>query len=81
MTTQMVVRIDAELKKRLVKLARMEGKTSSQMVRDLIESYIKERDITSYLDDLWNRIGSGLKEQGVTAEDIDAAVKAARKSK
>jgi len=52
MTTQMIVRIDSDVKDRFNKLARVEGKTSSQMVRELIEDYIKERDIGAYVDDL-----------------------------
>jgi predicted DNA-binding protein len=35
MATQMMVRIDPELKSRFNKLARAEGKTTSQMVREL----------------------------------------------
>ncbi|MBI4332875.1 MAG: CopG family transcriptional regulator [Chloroflexi bacterium] len=81
MTTQMVVRIDSEMKKRLGKLARMEGKTSSQMVRDLIESYIKDRDIGPYIDSLWNKIDRRLEELGVTQRDVDRAIKAVRKEK
>lgn len=36
MATQMMVRIDPELKSRFNKLARAEGKTTSQMVRELM---------------------------------------------
>ncbi len=79
MPTQMVVRIDPETKKRFGKLARMEGKTSSQMVRELIEAYLKERDIGSYIDNLWDRLGSRLADQGVTVNDVEKAVKEARK--
>jgi len=79
MTTQMIIRIDPEIKKRLSKLARVEGKTTSQMVRELIEDYIKERDISVYVDDLWNRIGGKLKSRGVKPSDIDRAIKEVRK--
>jgi predicted DNA-binding protein len=75
----MIVRIDPEIKKRLSRLARVEGKTTSQMVRELIEDYIKERDISTYVDDLWDRIGGKLKSKGVKPSDIDKAVRAARK--
>ena len=53
MATQMMVRIDPEVKSRFNKLARAEGKTTSQMVRELMEDYIKERDIGVYIDELW----------------------------
>ena len=81
MTTQMIIRIDPEVKVRLSKLARMEGKTTSQMVRELIEDYIKERDIGTYVDDLWNRIGKKLKSKGIRQRDINRAIREARKNR
>lgn len=81
MTTQMIVRIDSAVKERFSKLARVEGKTSSQMVRELIEDYIKERDIGTYVDDLWNRVGRKLKSKGIRQRDISRAIKEVRKSR
>jgi predicted DNA-binding protein len=80
MSAQMLIRIDAEVKNRLNKLARLEGKTTSEMVRELIEERIKERDIGAYVDDLWNRIGKKLKAKGVTPAAIEKAIKASRKN-
>jgi predicted DNA-binding protein len=77
----MIVRIDPEVKERFNKLARVEGKTSSQMVRELIEDYIKERDIGTYVDDLWSRIGGKLRSKGVRQRDIDKTIKEVRKSR
>ncbi|MBU4319588.1 MAG: ribbon-helix-helix protein, CopG family [Thermodesulfovibrionales bacterium] len=79
MTTQMIIRIDDEVKNRLNRLARNEGKTTSEMVRELIEERIKERDIGAYIDNLWGRIGRKLKSKGVTPVAIDKAIKSARK--
>ncbi|OGL45984.1 MAG: CopG family transcriptional regulator [Candidatus Schekmanbacteria bacterium RBG_16_38_11] len=81
MTTQMIIRIDPEVKSRLNKLARVEGKTTSQMVRDLIENYIKERDIATYVDDLWNRIGEKLTAKKVKPGDITKAIKEVREKR
>ena len=81
MTTQMIVRVDPEMKERLNKLARGEGKTTSQLVRELIEDYIKERDIGVYIDDLWGRIGGKLKSKGIRQRDINRAIKEARRSR
>ena len=81
MTTQMIVRMDPKLKDRLDTLARREGKTTSEIVRELIEEYIKEKDIGPYIDDLWDRIGRKLKSKGTKLSDIDRAVKGARKQK
>lgn len=79
MATQIIIRIDDEVKNRLNKLARIEGKTTSEMVRELIEERIKERDIGLYIDDLWNRIGKKLKSKGVSPATIHRAIKASRK--
>jgi len=79
MSTQMIIRIDDEVKSRLNRLARLEGKTTSEMVRGLIEAYIEERDISAYIDDLWERTGKKLKSKGITTETINKAIQASRK--
>lgn len=81
MSTQMIIRIDPDLKERLSKLARTEGKTTSQMVRELIEDHVKEHDIGSYIDGLWERVGKKLRSKGVTPADVGRAVKDVRKGK
>jgi len=77
-STQMIIRIDNQVKTRLNKLARIEGKSTSEMVRGLIEEYIKERDIGSYIDDLWDRTGKKLKSRGITPAAIEKAIRASR---
>ena len=61
----MIIRIDSGMKNRLNKLARVEGKTTSQMVRELIEDYLRKKDISAYIDDLWDRIGRKLMSKGI----------------
>ena len=77
--TTLLIRIDDEVKGRLNRLARIEGKTTSAVVRELIEERIKERDIGAYVDDLWGRIGGKMKSKGVTPAAIEKARKASRK--
>ncbi len=79
--TQMIIRMDPELKDKLNRLARTEGKTTSQMVRELIENYIKEHDIGSYIDNLWGRVGKKLKSRGVTPASVEKAIKDVRKKR
>ena len=81
MTTQMIIRMDPELKDKFARLARAEGKNTSEMVRKLIEDYVREHDISSYVDDLWERIGRKLKSKGKTLDDVAKAVKETRKAK
>lgn len=81
MTDQMMIRIEADLKEKLSHLARAEGKTTSQMVRELIRAYIKERDIAAYIDGLWDRVGAKLKARGVRPANIRKAISETRKSR
>ncbi|MBM3358529.1 MAG: ribbon-helix-helix protein, CopG family [Betaproteobacteria bacterium] len=81
MAEQLLIRMDPELKRKLARLATREGKTATQVVRDLIEEYVKNRDVASYIDALWGRIGQRLKSAGLTAGDVAKAVREVRKSK
>lgn len=78
MDTQLNVRIDEDLKKKLDQIARIEGKTSSGVVRELITEYIRDQDIQSYIDELWERIGESLEEEGVTSEDVESVIQRVR---
>ena len=81
MTTRMIVRIDPEVKVKLSKLACMEGKTTSQMVRELIENFIRDRNIDAYIDDLWDSVGGNLKSKGGRQRTIDKAIREVRRSR
>ena len=81
MSRQMIVRIDPALKSRVENCARAEGKNVSMVVRELLENYVINRDISSYIDDLWNRIGAKIRKQGISADDIDAIIKQIRTEK
>lgn len=81
MSIQMLIRIDPEIKNKLNQLARNQGKNTSQMLREIIEDYIKERDISGYIDDLWNRIGQKLKKKNIEPGDIETAIKQVRSKK
>ncbi|MEK6646677.1 MAG: ribbon-helix-helix protein, CopG family [Candidatus Firestonebacteria bacterium] len=81
MTTQMIIRIDSNTKDRLNRLAMTEGKTRSKMLRELIENYINERDISTYIDNIWEKIGKKLQSQGAKVTDIDFAIKEVRKKR
>jgi predicted transcriptional regulator len=77
---QLMIRIDPDLKKSLERLSRAEGKTTSRMVRELIRDYVKDRDITAYIDGLWDRIGNKLAARGSGASSVGDAVAKARKA-
>ena len=81
MSTQMIVRIDPELKAKAISLARAEGKNASEVVRELLEAYVRERDIGSYVDDLWKRTGKKLQAGGIGEKEIKQAIAAVRARK
>jgi predicted DNA-binding protein len=78
MSKQMIIRLDSEIKAKLDKLAKAEGKTVSQVIRELIQNYIQERDMEGYIDDLWSKIGNKLKTHGVKIADIENAIRKSR---
>lgn len=78
--TQMLIRLDSNTKNKLRKFAQSEGKNTSQVVRELIEKYIQNRDMNNYIDDLWEKIGKKLKANNVTQEDVEKAIKDVRSS-
>ena len=81
MTTQMIVRIDPELKNKVNSLAKAERKSVSEVVRELLEDYVKNRDIGLYIDDLWQRIGNKLISRKVGPKEIHNAIKEVRAKK
>ena len=81
MSTQMIVRIDPELKTKVNNLAKTEGKNISEVVRELLEDYVKDRDIGLYIDDLWKRIGTKLESRGFGPKDISRIIQEVRTKK
>ncbi len=81
MTTQMIVRINPELKNKVHSLAKAEGKSVSEVVRELLEDYVKNRDIGLYIDDLWQRIGDKLVSRKVGSKEIKRAIQEVRAQK
>jgi len=81
MAKQMVIRIDEETKERFQRVSRMEGKTASEKMRELIESYVRKADLSQVVDDLWERIGTKARKSGVSEEDVDRIIRETRTSR
>ena len=81
MATQMIIRIDPNLKDKISRLAQSEGKNLSELVRELLEKYTKERDMSAYIDDLWASIGENLPKNDISESDIENAIKQVRSNK
>ena len=81
MTDQLLIRMTPELKRKLGKAATLEGKTTTQVVRDLIEGYVRDRDMPAYVAGLWDRIAGDMAEAGVKRSDVRRAIKASRRAR
>ena len=52
MSTHLIIRLEPQLKDQVARLARAEGKTTSEVVRELLEDYVATRDIAASVDGL-----------------------------
>lgn len=46
MSTQMIVRIDPVLRQKVSTLTKADGKSVSEVIRELLEEYVRARDIS-----------------------------------
>lgn len=81
MSTNLIVRIEETTKKRFSRLVRIEGKSASEKVRELIDGYIKKADIGVVVDDLWDRVGTKMRQKGVRERDVAQAIREVRSSR
>ena len=50
----------------------------SNAVRELLEEYVKTRDIDSYFENLWERIGGKLASSGFGPRDVERVIRDVR---
>ena len=79
MENKIIFRIDKETRDKFYKLSRTEGKTASNKIRELMADYIAENDLSSIVDDLWNRISIKLEAKNISEKDIEKATIEVRK--
>ncbi len=78
MATQMIIRVESELKDKVSRLAKSEGKNLSELVRELMEKYTRERDAGAYIDMLWDNIGRKLSKNNISRSDIENIIQQTR---
>ena len=81
MANQIIVKIDKDTKEKFYSLVRMEGKSASAKIREMVEDYIAKTDVSSIIDDLWSRIGLKMKDKEYMEVDIEKMIKDARASR
>ena len=78
---QLNVRINDDLKAHLQTLARQEGRSTSDVVRSLVRGYVRDRDRSAALQDLWNRMEERARSSGAGPDDVSTAIDSVRSSK
>ncbi len=76
--TQIIIRVDPILKNKVSQLAKAEGKNLSELVRELLEEYTKERDMGAYIDNLWDKIGQNFIQKNISEKNLEEAIKQVR---
>ncbi|HKL88266.1 MAG TPA: ribbon-helix-helix protein, CopG family [Salinibacter sp.] len=76
---QLTVRIDEDLKGHLQNMARQDSKSTSDIVRSLIERYVRDPDRGTALRALWNRMKKNAEEAKASPEDVEEAIRAVRR--
>ena len=70
--SQILIKLPPDLKSRVKLIAQKEGKNFSLLVRELLEKYVKERDMEGYIDNLWGKISKEL--EPVEVDKIDKLI-------
>jgi len=81
MVSQVLIRVDKELKDKFQRLSRTEQKSINEKVRELMEAYVKEHDIEAAMRNLWDEIGQSLRKKGYKASDVNKMVKQVRRGR
>ncbi len=80
MSSTIILRIDPSLKEKFQKITYSEGKNASQVLRNLVEDYVQNRDMGAYIDDLWGRVEKKFKKRSIRSKDIRQAIRKVRSS-
>ena len=81
MTTQILIRVDEDLKNTLKRLSRLEQKSLNEKIRELIEEYVKEHNMETAMKNLWDEIGESFKKKGYKKSDVDKMIQKVRAGK
>lgn len=78
MVSQVLIRVDEELKDKFRRLSRTEQKSVNEKVRELMEEYVKEHDMEAAMRSLWDEIGQSLRKKGYKASHVNQMIKRVR---
>ncbi|MDA8155820.1 MAG: CopG family transcriptional regulator [Actinomycetota bacterium] len=81
MTSQILVRVDKDLKDKFRKLSGIEQKSVNEKMRELMEEYVREHSIEPAINALWDEIGGAMRKKGYKESDVEKMIKKVRSGK
>lgn len=81
MTSQILIRVDKDIKDRFQRLSRFEHKSVNEKLRELMKDYVEEHNIESAMKGLWSEIGGSLKKKGYKVSDVEKTIRKVRSGK
>jgi len=78
MVSQILIRVDRELKDKFQRLSRTEQKSVNKKIRELMEDYVKDHSMEPAMRSLWDEIGQSLKRKGYKASDVNKMIREVR---
>lgn len=81
MMSQILVRIDKELKEKFQKLSGTERKSVNEKLRELMEEYVREHSMESSMKALWDEAGRSMQKKGIKETDIEKMIRKVRAGK
>lgn len=78
MTSQVLVRVDKDIKDKFQRLSRFEHKSVNEKLRELMKEYVEEHNIEVTMKGLWSEIGGSLKKKGFKVSDVEKTVRKVR---
>lgn len=81
MTSQILVRVDKDLKVKFQRLTSLERKSVNEKLRELIEAYVREHSIDATMKELWDEIGDSIKRKGYKESDVRKMIEKVRSAR
>ena len=78
MVSQILIRVDKELKDKFQRLSRTEQKSVNKKIRELMEDYVKDHSMEPAMRSLWDEIGQSLRKRGYKTSDVNKKIKEVR---
>ena len=81
MVSQVLIRLDKELKDKFQRLSRTEQKSVNKKIRELMEEYVKDHNMEAAMRSLWDEIGQSLRKKGYKASNVNKMIKEVRRGR